>query len=308
MSIITKYRPKSFDQVLGQKATTLSIKKALKAGLSRAFLFIGPSGVGKTTLARLIAAHVGCSSDNILEVDAATYTGIDAMRELMARLQYKTIDDSPRCVIVDEAHALSKSAFQSLLKIVEEPPSGVYWCLCTSEGDRIPKQIKTRCSVYNLRPVLDDAILGLLQRVRELEGMTLPDTGLDAIVEASEGSPRQALVYLGACGDFKRLSSIKEVLTQTESESAEAIELCRLLLKGNVNWKSISAVLRGLTIPAESVRIIVLRYMAAVSMGGGEKTMTALEVMSNFQTPFLDREGMAPLVLACGSIVFGEDE
>lgn len=305
-----KYRPSSWDQVVGQKSTVLSLRKTLSKGRSRTFLFTGPSGVGKTTLARLVAAQIGCTDGNILELDGATNTGIDDMRNLMERLQFATIDGSPRCVILDEVHAISQQAFKSLLKILEEPPNGVHWCLCTTEGDRIPKQIRTRCAAYSLRPVDDEALLDLLQKVKEKEGLRIPDEGLDLIVDASEGSPRQALVYLAECGDFRKLASIRNVLTQDREENAEIIEICRLLLSlsdGKSSWKDLAIKLRSLAIPAESARIIILRYMNTVVLSGGNKVEVALKIMSHFENPFLDREGLAPLTLACARLYLGED-
>lgn len=306
-----KYRPSSWEEVLGQRSVVKSLKQVLNKGLSRTFLLTGPSGMGKTTVARLIAKHVGCDSEEVLEIDGATNTGIDDMREIASRLHYASVGGSPRCVIVDECHAISRPSFQSLLKILEEPPPAVYWVLCTTEEGRVPKQIKTRCTTYALRPVSDKLLRDLLVRVREEEGFPISDKGLRLVVEASEGSPRQALVFLAKCSHLKKSSSIRSVLEQS-GEPAEVIDLCRALLRVaegySIPWPQMAKLMRGISMPPETVRIIVLRYMSSVVLGGStEKAAAAVSVMINFRGPFLDREGSAPLTLACAMVWGGED-
>ena len=306
-----KHRPSSWEEVLGQRSVVRSLRQVLDKGLSRTFLLTGPSGMGKTTVARLIAKHVGCDPEEVLEIDGATNTGIDDMREIASGLHYVSIGGSPRCVIVDECHAISKPSFQSLLKILEEPPPDVYWVLCTTEEGRVPKQIKTRCTTYALRPVSDKLLRDLLVRVRVGEGFPISDKGLRLVVEASEGSPRQALVFLAKCAHLKKSTTIRSVLEQS-GEPAEVIDLCRTLLGvasgRSIPWKRMAELLRGISMPPETVRIIVLRYMNSVMLGGDtSKSAAAMSVMVNFQEPFLDREGVAPLTLAC-AMVWGQED
>ena len=140
-----KYRPQSWKQVIGQDAAIKSLRATLKAGGKHGFLFTGPSGVGKTTVARILAAAVGCEAHNLLEIDAATHTGIDAMRAVSEGVAYKAFGDSPvKVMIIDEAHSLSKAAWQSLLKVVEEPPEHAYWVFCTTEPGKIPPRSEER--------------------------------------------------------------------------------------------------------------------------------------------------------------------
>ena len=304
-----KYRPCNWDEVLGHEAVVNSIRAALAKKSARTFLLTGGSGVGKTTIARLIAKEVGCSPSDIIEIDGATNTGIDDMRAVIERLQYKSLTGNARAVILDESHAVSKQSFQSMLKSLEEPPTDVYWVLCTTEPERIPKNIRTRCLQYDLRPVSTDEILVLLETVVKREKLVVKDKTLELIIEAAEGSPRQALVFLAECAELKDSASVKSLL-KTVGESKEAIDLCRILLsvasgKG-VPWSGVAKLIRAVESPPETTRIIVLRYMATVVLSGSpDKSGPAADVLDAFATPFLDREGNAPLARACLQVWVG---
>ena len=304
-----KYRPRIWDEVLGHKAVLSSIRTTLAKKSARTFLLTGGSGLGKTTIARLIAKEVGCEGSDIMEIDGATNTGIDDMRSVIDRLQYKSLSGGARTVIIDECGAISKAAFQSMLKSLEEPPSDVYWVLCTTEPDRVPKNIRTRCLQYDLHPVSTNAILALLKAVANREELIVGDEALELIVEAAEGSPRQALVFLAECADLKDTASVRSLL-KTVGESKEAIDLCRMLLsvaagKG-IPWGGVAKLIRAVESPPETTRIIVLRYMAAVVLSGSpDKSGPAADVLDAFAVPFLDREGNAPLARACLQVWVG---
>src|ERR1700693_1721293 len=170
-----KYRPQFLDAVLGQDAVVSSLKSLFPNKVPHAFLFTGSSGCGKTTLSRILTNMLGVGKHDILEVDAAVYTGVDDMRHLLDGLQYKGMEgNGKKAIILDEAHMLSKSAWNSILKELEEPPPHVYWFICTTEVNKVPMTIQTRCHPYTLKDVGYNDLCDLIEYVAGEEHITLP--------------------------------------------------------------------------------------------------------------------------------------
>ena len=302
--LILKYRPSSFDEVIGQSAICKSISMVLEKKRGRSFLLSGPSGVGKTTIGRIIAKEVGCKSFDLIEIDGASTTGIDAMRDITAHLSYKSIGGSSRVIIIDECHAISAQAFKSLLKVLEEPPKNVYWVLCTTQLSKVPKEVRTRCLDYVLKPVSRESIINLLGDIVNAERFPIRKNihALIEIADAAEGSPRLALSMLARCGHLKDEDEVRALCTGEVGTTKEAIDLCRLLMNG-ASWKDLCACIGKIESSPESVRIIVLRYMTTVAIKGKDP-QRMLAIMDEFSEPFLDREGKAPLLLAAGRLCF----
>ncbi len=212
------WRPQTFADLLGQEAVVQTLANALTAGtFGQAYLFSGLRGVGKTTVARLLAKAVNCAegptaepcgkcvscreivdgaSIDVIEMDAATHTGVDDVRDLQDLLRYHPTRDRYRVMIVDEVHMLSKSAFNALLKTIEEPPPYLLWVFATTERAKVPDTILSRCQQLEFRPVSTDLIRGRLQEIAETDGFSLSPSAAAAIAGAAEGSVRDALSLL----------------------------------------------------------------------------------------------------------------
>lgn len=303
--LITKYRPKDWGEVVGHGLALKALRGALEQGRAKTFLFTGGSGVGKTTLARIAAQAVGCAPSDVLEIDAATHTGIDAMREVSRYVTYRPLGGESKALIVDEMHALSKAAVQSLLKATEEPPAYAFWFFCTTEPARVLPTMRTRCFAVDLKPVPVRDLAALLDRVVKQEKLkTHPDI-LALCVEEAAGSPRQALSNLALCAEAKNEAEAAELLRSAEG-SSEAVELARALVAGK-GWRDLRKVLEGLKEASpESVRHVVRSYVTAVALNAdGTRAADMLNVLDAFSQPFNPADGLSPLLLACGKVVFG---
>ena len=188
-----KYRPQSWDEVIGQEHVVRTLTNALKLNrVSHAYLFSGPRGTGKTTIARLLAKSVGCADLDLIEIDAASNRGIDEIRELRDGIKFAPTAGKYKVFIIDEVHQLTKEAFNALLKTLEEPPAHAIFILATTEAHKVPGTILSRVQQFAFRRLTIAEIIRKLQKIVEAEKIKIDENAVRLIAAYAGGSYRDA--------------------------------------------------------------------------------------------------------------------
>ena len=283
--LFRKYRPGTFEEVIGNEIAIKSLKKELKNG-SHVFLLTGPAGCGKTTLARIMAKEVGAGDLSIQEINSAENRGIETAREIMKQMSFMPTDGSASVWILDECHKWTNDMQNAMLKPTEEPPEHVYFFLCTTDPQKLIAPLKTRCSVVNVKPLNDEEMKTLLKRVVKSEDKKMGSEVYEKIIEIANGGSRKALKLLGKVlyldSNEERLESLK---SEDVSEDKDAIELCRALL-GKTNFNSCMKLVSTIDLSEpERVRMLVLSYMNSVLLKGfNEKAAAAMQAFGQNTT------------------------
>src|SRR5690348_1146370 len=207
-----KYRPQRFAEVIGQEHVTRTLKNAIEQQrIAHGYIFSGHRGIGKTTIARILAMALNCRSKDrpvpepcgvcesctevragnsvdVIEIDAATNRGIDEIRELRDAARYRPARDRYKIYILDEAHQITDAAFNALLKTLEEPPGHVIFMMATTEPENIPQTIRSRCQHFSFHAVKYDDIVGQLKSIAQQEQIEADDDAIALLAEAGDGS------------------------------------------------------------------------------------------------------------------------
>lgn len=302
-----KYRPQEWEDVIGQDAAVKSMRSVIKDKAASTFLLIGPSGVGKTTLARIAARKLGASRDAIAagEINAATNTGVDDMRKVQELANYLPFDSPVRPLIVDECHRLSQQAWDSLLKITEEPPDFVYWFFCTTNPNKVPATIKTRAHKVVLSDLSIKSLGDLYDEIAEKEKFDIPGDVADFIIKESDGSARMLLVNMAACRGVTSRRDAAKIL-QKVVDSDAVLNFCRVISKGP-SWAAAMAAFAKLDDEEpESVRIVVSNYLASCLRKSTKESdaIYFLNLLEAFAEPYNQAAGKAGLFRSIGKVVY----
>ena len=224
IALYRKWRPSTFDEIKGQDAIVTTLRNQIEANrIGHAYLFCGTRGTGKTSAAKVFAKAVNCehpvdgnpcgqcescrsiaagSSLNVIEMDAASNNGVDDARQIKESVVYSPTNAKYKVYIIDEAHQITREAFNALLKTMEEPPSYVIFILATTEPHKIPVTILSRCQRYDFKRISTGTLEDRLKEVADNEGITIEDKAIEYIASKAEGGMRDALSLLDQCASF----------------------------------------------------------------------------------------------------------
>lgn len=289
------YRPQEWDDVVGNETQVKMFRTNIEEKKSRVFMLVGPPGVGKTTLARIAAQKIGADPLSITEINGSDKTGVDDARSLIQEIQYTAPVGKYKVYIVDEVDKTTASWQSAMKKPLEDVPEHVYFFLCTTEPKKIIKDIHSRSTTVTFRLVDDQGVRLVLRRVIQAEGLEIDFNTVDQIISASEGSPRQALIYLENVKDLTEQEAL-EVL-QTGVTEVEIRELCRLLLAESP-WSEVARCLKDIKYDPENVRRAVLGYMSAVTLNASPQMKRSADILDVFSDS-LYSSGKPGLVRMC---------
>lgn len=295
---MTKYRPQTFNEFIGNEAVITSLQSILQreSGEVRSFLFTGPSGSGKTTLARIVATELKCSDRDFFEFNTANTRGIDTIREIANASRYSPLSGKVKIYLMDECHKLTGDAQSALLKLLEDPPNHIRFILCTTDPEKLLSTIKTRCSTFKVSSLPKPKLINLLKWVCTEEKVEVSQNIIQKIAESSDGSPRQALVILDQVIDIEDEETALQAIIDASIDEQNILDLCRKLLDNGNRWKGISDILKGINDEPEKCRYAILSYLSKILLSRADDRVA--NIMDLFCEPFYN-SGKGGLILAC---------
>lgn len=217
-SLAIKYRPTTFDDVVEQGSIKIILRQQLENDETKnAYLFCGGAGTGKTTCARIFANEINKFQGNPIEMDAASNSSVDDVREIIQQAKTKSLDSEYKVFIIDECHSLSNTAWQALLKLIEEPPAKSIFIFCTTDPQKIPKTILSRVQRYDFQRISHDGVMNRLFAILESESELMPEidweaTAVDYIAKLADGGMRDAITLMDKCLAYSNDLTIHNVI------------------------------------------------------------------------------------------------
>ncbi len=310
-ALYRKWRPQTFEEVVDQSHVTQTLRNALADGrVTHAYLFTGPRGTGKTTVARILAKAVNCTASegekpcnqcaicrsltegrclDLIEIDAASNRGIDEIRDLREKVHFSPSEATIKTYIIDEVHMLTNEAFNALLKTLEEPPSHVMFILATTEPHRIPATILSRCQRFDFRRIKVKDIVGYLGTIAEQEKLKVESKALQLIARQATGSMRDAISLLDQLvafgGDEVTLDRVQALLGAVSAEAVEGLVDCLIQRDIAGGLRLINQVVDDGLSPRQLNRQLLehLRGLLLIQSGGGVALNVTDETMGQMR-------------------------
>ena len=265
-ALAIKYRPATWEDVTEQASTTTILRQQLQSGeVKNAYLFCGPAGCGKTTCARIFAHDINNGEGNPIELDAASNNGVDDVREIIQQAKTKSLDSEYKIFIIDECHALSNSAWQAMLKIIEEPPAKSIFIFATTDPQKIPKTILSRVQRYDFQRISQDGIVDRLDSILENELNDNSDllwtrNTLEYIAKIADGGMRDAITLMDKCLAYSKDLTLENVVSALGTVDYETmISLSADILVKNT--KAVIYIVEALHATGKDIKQFVKQYL-----------------------------------------------
>lgn len=260
-SLASFYRPQSWSEIVGQESIVLTLKKQLQTNnFKNAYLLSGPSGDGKTTIARCFAKDINKGFGTPIEIDAASNNGVDNIRLLIEESKSRALDCEYKVIIIDECHSLTIQAWQALLKTIEEPSPFTIFIFCTTELQKVPDTIQNRCCRFNLTKISTDLIIKRLEYICSCEGLINYKEACNYIARLADGGMRNAISMLEKCADYNTDLSIENIITVLGNFSYNSfITITNNLIDGN--QKSILAEINSIYNNGKDLKLFIDQYL-----------------------------------------------
>ena len=268
-ALAIKYRPKRWEEVCEQSSTKLILQQQLESGeVKNAYLFCGPAGCGKTTCARIFANDINNGQGNPIELDAASNNGVDDVREIISQAKTKSINSEYKIFIIDECHALSNSAWQAMLKIIEEPPAKSIFIFCTTDPQKIPKTILSRVQRYDFQRISQKGIVNRLEYICTNEPMSISSGGsyeaLEYIAKIADGGMRDAITLMDKCLAYSKdltLENVVKALGTTDYDTMFQLTDYLLQLTGENSTKCAIQLIEEIYNNGKDLKTFVKQYV-----------------------------------------------
>ncbi len=301
MELYKQFRPTEFADVHGQKeAVAMLTKMVERRDVPHTLLFCGPSGTGKTTLARILRTKIGCSDGDFREMNGASSRGIDDIRDIQSKLSLLPVKGRCRVILVDECHALTRDAQHSFLKMLEDTPKHVYFMLCTTEPTKLLKTIVTRCTEVKCKELGQTALADVVQSVCKAADISITAEVLERITDVAAGSARKAVVLLNQIIDVTDEEEQLRMVSAGDFK-AQGIEIARALFNKGTSWQQMAKILKGVDEEPEGLRHMVMSYCSAILLNGKDDPRAFL-ILDVFLKPFYENKKNG-LVAACFEVI-----